>query len=710
MLRDADAEVVRGSLLRGRCVVLVGPAGIGKTTLANRASKGLDVATGRCLLALAQRAYYPLSDARRRATAGPLEDVASDLSADLGGRSLRIEDVQWADAATQAVLARLVGFVPMLLTSRVEPAWADHETVDVVPVRPLTRREATSMAARWHPHLDDHEREQLVEFAGGNPLLLRYLAANDRVMPRLDDAVCDRLERLPASVVSAIRALAVHGRPARPATIGLGPSEGVGGLLRASGDVVWFVHDQFAKLTLEKTDDDLRRVLRLRLATRCDDVDAAAHWAALGEDERAVACARRAADEGEPATQADMLVLAVQVLGARTSLELRLEAADALLRGHRPAEARDVLEGVGGGPVEIAELGLRGVRALWMEGRSADALEQVDRLLAEVVEAPDELRARLAVERAHMLVRTRAGDPSIVEVANTALQLARAAGVETARAQSTLGLALSHSGHPGWDEHFRAAAETARAVGDVEEEVAANYGLVSALGFYGPMPDALRLGKQMLARSRTLGLRSWNAHYVAARAIHLCATGRVPDDDLHGCVRLLDYHPHFRNRAQVELVLTVSHLDRGDLGAAVDVVAAGRRFARNDEDRALLCCAELEIALAQLDVDLAVECLGRLAACRAGFFGLNALAESAALHVMLREPQRMEVPRYSNMLTPVLDVIRHERTAFDAWVAGQVDRAIVGFSGAADAWRSRHLYRFEVRALAAAAEVAVARR
>lgn len=706
---------IRNSLADGRSVVVLGPAGIGKTTLADRALDGIVTVTGQCFSVLANRTYYPLSDARGRATAGAPTDVAAEVHAELAGRVLRIEDAHWADPSTHAVMAELVGRVPLLVTCRTAPPWAAHPAADVTIVEGLPRSSALALARRLHPHLSGRELDQLVDIADGNPLLIGQLAAGGRGLPDLDAAVVARLERLPDDVVAGVRMLAIHGRPASPATIGLAADDTVGGLLRCSEDAVWFIHDRLASAIRDQLAEDDERALRVELAGRCDDIDAAAHYLTLGDARRASTCARRAAAGADIATRADMLLLATHALGDAADTTLRLEAADALLDVHRPAAARELLatlgtEGdAGGAPATDADtaaaVGLRRIRAMWMEGRPWDALHLADELLVDVTSLASRTETRLIVERAQMLVHLRVGDPSVVPTAADALQRAEAAGAAVARARNTLGLARSHSGQPGWDALFHDAAAAARADGDVEEEFAANYWLVSSLGFYGPMRDALALGEAMLARSQTLGMRTWHDHFLAARAVHLCATGWVPDDDVERCTQLLEQQPQLRNRAQVELVLSVAYADRGATDRAHEVIAAGRQRARTDQDRSLLCCAELEVALAEQDIELAERSLAHLASLGAGFFGLNALAESAAIHLSSGEPNRIAIPSCSNTLTPVLDVVERERAAFDALAAGSLDRAISGFADAAARWMARGLHRFEVRALVTSAEI-----
>ena len=61
---------------------------------------------------------------------------------------------------------------------------------------------------------------------------------------------------------------------------------------------------------------------------------------------------------------------------------------------------------------------------------------------------------------------------------------------------------LADALQPGWGEHYDTAAEIARAEGDHEQECATEYWRLSALGFYGPVQDAIDIGAHLLRRTR----------------------------------------------------------------------------------------------------------------------------------------------------------------------------------------------------------------
>ena len=85
---------------------------------------------------------------------------------------------------------------------------------------------------------------------------------------------------------------------------------------------------------------------------------------------------------------------------------------------------------------------------------------------------------------------------------------------------------------------------------------------------------------------------------------------------------------------------------------------------------------------------------------------MNAFAESAAIHTLLCGDGSVEIPSFRSSLMPVVDVVRLERTAFDAWCAGDATAAISGFADAAEQWAARHFVRFAARCSLAAGQLA----
>ncbi len=232
------------------------------------------------------------------------------------------------------------------------------------------------------------------------------------------------------------------------------------------------------------------------------------------------------------------------------------------------------------------------------------------------------------------------------------------------------------------------------------------YWLVSAYAFFGPIDTSIELAAEMIERTEGLGLRRLHHHFLAAYLVQLLGTGAGTDGLVERARRLLVEDPLFRNRAQIELALAIALVDRGDQAGARKVLADGRRFVRNDEDRSLLCVGSAELASATGDLLALNDALDELTSCTRGFFGMNALAESAAVHALVARPSAVEIPRFNTMLMPVVDVVEIERMAFEAWRSGDGTEAIRGFDEAAQTWTDRSFPRFAARAHVTAGRVA----
>lgn len=690
--------------------MLVGPAGIGKTTLVGRCLRPGDHVVVRCLSAFRSMEYRPLAHAFGQPFVGPTDEVATDVVAALGERTLVVEDVHWADQGTLAVVSALVGRVPMLVSSRsARPLGASDVTELAVP--PLDRGQAAELVRRRHPGLDDAERERIVAVSGGNPFLLENLAHEGTVSPTLRAAVGHLVAELPDPVVDELGRLALRGAPAPSGAFArLGSHDG--GMITTTADgTIWFAHDLFRTAIEDALSPGRLRELRRDLVPELPPAEAAHHLFLLGEREAAARCARAAAADADPTARADLLALAADAWGAESSPRLILDAAAAAIDAHRPADARRLAAGLladGADPEIRAEAGLHLARAAWLDGDPVGAAGAIADALLSVAGSGTEIEAQLVVEQAFVAVRHRVGDPSIVPLADAAVELATTAGVARARALNTAGLARSHTGAPGWDARFAAAYEAATAEGDPEEQLGAKYWLVSALGFYGPMPEAVAIGAEMVATTADLRARRWHHHFLGAHIVHLSARGEIPDAVVDKAVQLLRESPRFRNRAQVELALASALLDRGELDRCDDLIAAGTLAARGDEDIALLACARCELALARRDVAAMRAALDTIVESRAAFFGLNAVAESAAIHLAYGAPGQLAPPATVTTLTPVLDAVALERQAHEHQLAGELDAAVRTCGLAASVWEGRGLFRFARRARLGRAEIAAA--
>lgn len=699
-------RLARSCVDDGRSVLLRGPAGVGKTTTMRAVTHGIPHLVGQCLPLLSTVEHHPLSHAVRTSLQGPAADVAADVSSLLDGRVLVIEDAHWADPASLEVLALLKGRVRLLLTSRTGLDVA-LQLLTTIEIPPLDRRSARALARRIHPHLDDAARDRLVSVAHGNPLLIKALVTRDAVSPTLVDAMTSRLSELADEDLDVLARLALFGRPAAAAIIGWSADAHDAGLLVDHDDGLWFEHALIADALLALMDPERRVRLHGDLASRCGDADAARHHLLAGNPSKAAEAAIRAARSATPASRASLLALAVNSQGDRASSRLRLDAAAAFIEAHRPSQADEMAASVVEDDVEVrAESALYRSQAAWLLGDVERAVRLRDDGLDLVNGSHSPIEAMLLVERAAQVVRLRFGDPAIVSVASDALAVANRAAVGRARARNTMGLALAHTGQRGWEECYQQAAVIARAEGNVEEECAAMFWMVSAYGFFGPLRRAISLGSEMLERTEQLGLRRWHSHFLGASTVHRLGTGNGDADLLERARRFLLDDPLFRNRPQVDMALATGLVDVGDLDGARAVLAEGRRHVRNPEGVSLLAVADAEIGLTSGVVEDLVAALEELATCERRFFGMGAAAESAAVHCVLQTGSAIEIPRLGSPLQPTLDVVDLERAALDDWLSGRARLASKQLAAAATEWSRRGFLRFSARAWYSASEVA----
>jgi hypothetical protein len=260
--------------------------------------------TGGALATAAFRPYLALERAVGAAApdGGPAE-VAAWLLARLADRVLVVEDLHLAHPATAAVLERVAGRAPLVVTvatggpDRVLDrlrGWGPlaPATVTLGPVPDDVARAIALAAAPLPPAAV----ERVVAAGGGIPAWL--------VAGALAEAGHDGDPRLPALVArldlaarTALAAAGLLGRPAAATLLGPGvPGLAGAGLARVDDDGLVHVVGVAARAAVAKLTPADRAALHAAIGTRlADPGEAARHLAAAGRAADAVAAARRAA-------------------------------------------------------------------------------------------------------------------------------------------------------------------------------------------------------------------------------------------------------------------------------------------------------------------------------------------------------------------------------------------------------------------------------
>lgn len=246
--RDDDVEALEERLQlahegAGQLVVLVGEAGIGKTTLVRTfvdAARSVKVLTGACDPLATPRPLGPLLDmapaldvdVRLPAAGGAVREALLDRFQDeLAARSrtslVVLEDVHWADDATLDLLRhvgrRLTSLRALLLvTVRSDDLTASHPVrvalgdlatapgVSRRELRPLSRDAVARLATALE--VDDADVDAVHQATGGNPFLVTEALTSPRpggVPMSVRDAIVARTARLPDPVRRVVEATSI---------------------------------------------------------------------------------------------------------------------------------------------------------------------------------------------------------------------------------------------------------------------------------------------------------------------------------------------------------------------------------------------------------------------------------------------------------------------------------------------------------------------
>lgn len=716
--RDAEVADLADRVAERRTVLLTGPAGIGKTSLA-RAS--LD-ATERWAEAgaLATLAWAPLLVFRRLLASDVGDDPATVAAGVLrrGFEAVLLDDLQWADTATLDVIAHLVDQIAVLATVRTgeERSALVMESLEIlgaerVELAPLSVTQARQVVVLLHPDLPSSVQSTVVEQAGGNPLLLAELPTGGSSSPTLVSALLARLRALGSSGRVAAERLAVLGRPADRALLGLGAEVLVAaGLAAQEGALVVMRHDLLAEVIVDLLDDRADEIRR-ELAAEVSDSEAAHLLAAAGDraDARRIAGTAAAATDDLRA-RAELLELAIRCAPPEEAdVVLRLKAARLFLGQSQPDRAAELcasagLEGLG--PEDLGALLSVEAQAAWLQGRPARSGELIEAALLH-------LRGTGHAEEVFALAGSTIFDTRLRLDGRPALQRAREAvvlseevGAHRAFTRLRLASVLLTADEPGWAELYTTVIDDARAGGDEASRRTALTSLVLAQWVAGDPTEAHRLAWDDVC----LGPDhhhdgQWLANHAYAALIGLLV-GVDQELLLQRHAGVLDDEPLFRNRPFLETAVGLAHADLGQhVEAHRHAAGAPVRAGHDPQARSVAWWLVTEVAWLHGRLEAAVDAGDEAADLPIGDYPSAVQTRLLAGHA-LRELGRSEL----RGPTPA-GLLRAWRAAPLEWegLAAAVQQrhreAAAGFEAAADAWRG-HDVRSEARCRWAAADEA----
>lgn len=713
--RDAECARIGEALAADRPVLVTGEPGIGKTTLVRRAveATGRASVTGAGFATLATMPYLPLRLALGTTVAGTPEQVAGRVEAAVGDGVLFLDDCQWMDHDTAAVVPLLVGRISLVLAARdpLEPSVLGLPAGTLeIRLGPLDREAASLVALTTSPGLAHRALGELLARAGGNPLLLQELARDGRPSPTLARAIAARVAAATPAAREALRLLVIADRPIPlPIDPEVRRELQAAGLATAGGGVLAIRHALIADAILATMSTVDRAAAHARVADLvADDATAAAHLAAAGQDDaavaRAMAALERTTDRRE---RAALLRIAAEASSGPDAARLRLEAARAALDVEEHLAAVELLA------VEPDDPSIQGLREALLAraygylGRTAERDAAIERAVSLDPDPSGETAHIVGVERAAALanagalaaaiavldavdasaagghpswrisrgsiratIRFMAGDPPDVDALRSALDAALDAGesAATGRAANLLAVELGALG-PG------AALATADGVIPQLEAAGLETSRVRAeriqlLLFLGRTAEAVVAADELLERPYPFHSRAWS---LAQRAEALCQLGRLADADV--------------TLAEAVPTLTAEWMDAGEVATARAHVAfwSGRpREALEASARALAIptnyagnyhLAALVRAWAQADLGRAPD---PLPAAPNSWLATAATAELAALEARWNgRPAVADFDRAASLW----DGHHAFRAAVCRWAAGEAAR----HEGAADA-------------------------
>lgn len=703
--RDEELEHLQRCVADRRPVVVVGEAGVGKTTLVRAALRtaGVPVLHGGGLATLTWKPW--LAFERALGTAVPDADtawVARWVADTVGDGVLFLDDAQWLDTGSRSVVPLLLESTGLVVAIRhgdpgsdAALAAASGDGVQLIPLSPLATEAAVAFVHHIKPEMPDASVVRLVERTGANPLLLEELARHGDPTLTLRRSVLARIADAGPAARESLELLAVAGRPLERRLLGPGADPLIASHLATCEDgIVAIRHDLLAEAVLDDpATRDRRRGLHAQVARLVSDAgEAARHHAAAGERDLAHARAMQAvAASSTPGERAIHLCTAAGSAAEGERDALVLEAAAAALEALVVTdEVQRLLDDLPKGGT--AAHGRVHALQAWMRFLSGDPegmREAVTAGLAEAGERSDD-EVLLRILEARVAVAVDGFRPEAMDMALAAHQLARGVGRHEAAAEAVLGIARYLAGDRTWRDVLRSAIGRARAAGELHVELTTTQNLVSFEEADGSPTEARRIAVAAVERAEQLRCAQWSRQFRQQLVNSDFHAGRY-GDCIDGAYALLGEPIDQRTRERAEQALAGSLIDVGRFDEARRVISEALRTSSPDKQGRwwfLYFRAELELwsgrpaeAVAAAEESLAWPGLEESHAA----WPLLTCLWAATAGAVDREPQLV-----GDGGLALLRGAPHEAEALRALADGQPSMAVDSFDRAASLWAPYH--------------------
>ena len=575
--RDAELRAVCDRLAANEPVVVLGEAGAGKSALLRTAATagGRIVHPANGFATLSWLPFAPLA----RILGWPMRPgdaarIAAEIEMVVGTGILVLDDLHWCDRSTRSLVPLLAGRIGLLLAIRQRDPAADQvlaecraDGIHVLDLPPLPDQPAAELIRSLRPDLSPAAVVRLVRRTGGNPLLIRELAATGEPSDDLRRSVRSQLNALPAAAAELFAVLSLLGYPVPVDRLGPGAAAlARAGLTRIEDGRVTPRHALLAEVAVTGlTAAQTKRLHERAAGITSDSGVAARHLLAAGRRQAARPLALAAArTAGSPAERASHLHVAAQCAGSGTAADqLRLDAATALSDVGEDAAAKAVLESVSGrDPQTRVRVTLLRTLVDWATGDGAGSGAALAELLPLLPSTSRQTAVAVWLAQARVAAFVDANYPAAADFARAALRLAQDHELSTARSRYLLGTALALQGTPGWTEQLAAAVTESGAESDHDVEFRSANNLIGAHEMTGDHAVAAELATRMVRRAHDLDLVAWERQFLAMRANLDMLAGRSAAALEHSDL-LLAQALEPRTRDQVEITRTHALIDLG---------------------------------------------------------------------------------------------------------------------------------------------------